>query len=63
MKERYIMKLTNQELKHIVNQIDKGFTVQFNYTTLKEYKKYCQQINKYLESIGRKPEPLPFITN
>jgi|TARA_Y100000114_G_scaffold139061_1_gene142656 ribulose bisphosphate carboxylase small subunit len=64
MKERTTnMKLTNQELKHIVNQIDKGYTIQFNYTTFNQYKKYCYQINKYLESIGRKPEPLPFITN
>ena len=57
------MKLTIQELKHIVRKIDEGFTVQFNYTTLKEYKKYCYEINEYLESIGRKPQPLPFITN
>ena len=39
------MKLTIQELEHIVRKIDEGFTVQFNYTTLKEYKKYCYEID------------------
>ena len=50
-------KLTKRQLKEIVINMDKGLTVQFTGSTLKQYQAYCKQIDKYLITIGRTPTP------
>jgi hypothetical protein len=55
-----MLKLTERQLKEIVNNMDKGLTVQFTNSTLEQYKNYIKQINCYLVKIGRKPQPEPF---
>jgi hypothetical protein len=45
--------LSTIELKEIKQQIDKGYSVSFPYTTLKEYLKTCKQIDDYLEYLNR----------
>jgi len=50
-------KLTKRQLKEIVINMDKGLTVQFPGTTLKQYQSYCKQIDNYLIKIGRTPTP------
>jgi len=51
------MKLTQQELKEIVRNMDKGKSVQFRNSSLKEYQSYIKQINNYLIQIGKKQDP------
>lgn len=51
------MKLTQQELKEIVRNMDKGKSVQFRNSSLKEYQSYVKQINNYLIQIGKKQDP------
>ena len=51
------MKLTQQELKEIVRNMDKGRSVQFRNSSLKEYQSYIKQINNYLIQIGKKQDP------
>jgi hypothetical protein len=52
-----MLKLTQRQLEEIVNNIDKGFTVKFTGSTIKQYENYCNQINLYLVKIGRNPQP------
>jgi len=51
------MKLTQQELKEIVRNMDKGKSVQFRNSSLKEYQSYIKQIRSYLIQIGKKQDP------
>ena len=43
--------LSNTELKEIKQQIDKGLSVSFPHTSVKEYKAICKQLDNYLEEI------------
>lgn len=43
--------LSNTELKEIKQQIDKGLSVSFPYTTIKEYLTICKQIDNYIKEI------------
>lgn len=43
--------LSITELKEIKLQLDKGFSVSFPYTSVKEYKAICKQLDNYLEEI------------
>lgn len=45
--------LSITELKEIKLQLDKGFSVSFPYTSVKEYKAICKQLDKYLEEIKK----------
>ncbi len=40
--------LSTTELKEIKQQIDKGYSVSFPHTSLKEYKSICKQIDNYI---------------
>ena len=52
-----MLKLTERQLKEIVNNMDKVLTVQFTGSTLKQYENYCNQIILHLVKIGRTPTP------
>ena len=52
-----MLKLTQRQLEEIVKNMDKGLTVQFTGSTIKQYENYCNQLNLYLVKIGRTPTP------
>ena len=42
--------LNNNQLKEIANNINKGMSVQFPYTTLAQYNSYIKQIEEYMSN-------------
>jgi len=40
--------LNNNQLKRIADNINKGLSVQFPYTTLAQYNSYIKQIDEYI---------------
>ncbi len=40
--------LNNNQLKEIADNINKGLSVQFPYTTLAQYSSYIKQIDEYI---------------
>jgi hypothetical protein len=43
--------LSITELKEIKLQLDKGFSVSFPYTNVKEYLAICKQLDNYIKEI------------
>lgn len=45
--------LSITELKEIKQQLDKGLSVSFPYTSVKEYKAICKQLDNYIKEITK----------